>query len=139
MSKRPHDRWQTALAFDWGRKYIGVAVVRRRPRLSVPIRTIEAKRGQAHDLDLDTLRADHSPDLFIVGLPKNMDDSESAESRHAKRFGRHLQTRYQLPVDYVDERLTTREAIDRTQIPRPDHSVAAMVIGEAWLNELLGS
>ena len=69
---------------------------------------------------------DHAPDVLVVGLPLNMDGSSSTETKHARRMGQHLSARYDLPVVYMDERLTTREAIDRSENPNPDHSLAAL-------------
>ena len=51
-----------------------------------------------------------SPDLVVVGLPLNMDDSESDLSNRARKFARRLQGRFAVEVEMVDERLTSREA-----------------------------
>ena len=50
------------------------------------------------------------PDLFIVGLPLNMDDSESELSTRARKFARRLRHQTNIETWMVDERLTTREA-----------------------------
>ena len=47
---------------------------------------------------------------LLVGLPLNMDGSESELSRRARTFGNRLNGRFNLPVEMVDERLSTREA-----------------------------
>lgn len=50
------------------------------------------------------------PDLFLVGLPLNMDDSESELSTRARKFARRLRHQTNIETLMVDERLTTREA-----------------------------
>ncbi|MFW2058196.1 Holliday junction resolvase RuvX, partial [Acinetobacter haemolyticus] len=50
------------------------------------------------------------PNLFIVGLPLNMDDSESELSARARKCARRLRHQTNISTWMVDERLTTREA-----------------------------
>ena len=68
---------------------------------------------------VDELVRDHAPEILVIGLPLNMDGSMSTETKHARRLGQHLGNRYDLPVTYIDERLTTREAIDRNKNSQP--------------------
>ena len=75
------------------------------------------------------------PSKLIVGLPLNMDDSESVMSKASRKFGQFLERRFSLPVIYVDERLTSVESRTRTSDGRPDHAIAAVLIGETWLHE----
>ena len=73
----------------------------------------------------------------MVGLPLNMDGSESPSSARARKFARRLHGRFGLPVAMVDERLSTREARERTGQSGPDpkvDSMAAVVIAEGYLN-----
>lgn len=116
-------------------RHIGVALVTKSTHVAIPLKTLDAKRGQIGHAQVDELVRDHSPDVLVVGLPLNMDGSSSKETKHAQRLGQHLGNRFDLPVAYMDERLTTREAIDRSENPNPDHSLAALVIAEAWLGE----
>ena len=48
--------------------------------------------------------------LFVVGLPLHMDGRESAKSAEARQFGHWLGTLTGVPVEFYDERLTSREA-----------------------------
>ena len=50
------------------------------------------------------------PDVFVVGLPLNMDGSESLMSTRARKFGNRLHGRYGKPCEMVDERGSTQEA-----------------------------
>ena len=56
------------------------------------------------------LIADWQPELCLVGLPLNMDDSESELSARARKFARRLRHQTNLPVMMMDERLSTRDA-----------------------------
>lgn len=84
---------------------------------------------------IEALIMEWSPDALIVGLPLNMDGTESELSARARRFARQLNGRFNLPVWMVDERLSTREA--RAQLgdkakrgpdPRVDSIAAALII-----------
>jgi putative Holliday junction resolvase len=74
-----------------------------------------------------------------------MDGSESEMTRRARRFGHRLEARFRVPVAFVDERLSSREARERLsdrrrrgERPRVrKHDVdelAAAIILENWLN-----
>ena len=124
---------RSALVFDWGMRHIGVALVTKADHVAIPLKTLNAKRGHIDHAQVDELVRDHRPEVLVIGLPLNMDGSTSTETKHAQRLGQHLSDRYGLPVTYTDERLTTREAIDRSENSNPDHSLAALVIAESWL------
>ena len=83
------------------------------------------------------------PHALLVGLPLNMDDSESELSRLARKFARRLEGRFALPVFMVDERLTSRSAREllvdigarrKGKLPSLD-STAAVLMVEGWLSE----
>jgi putative Holliday junction resolvase len=79
---------------------------------------------------------------LVVGQPLNMDGSESELSRLAGKFGRRLEGRYGLSVDYMDERLSSFEA--KQQLREAGHrgdyrknpvdDLAAQLILQSWLN-----
>jgi putative Holliday junction resolvase len=136
----------TYLAFDYGEKYIGVAVGSSHSRQAEPLTTL---RGSAKNPDwvrLSQLIAEWRPDALIVGQPLNMDGSANAMTRAALAFGQRLKDRYNLPVHMVDERLTTlaaREILNEAGVPMRRHKsqldkVAAQTILQAFLNELPG-
>lgn len=47
---------------------------------------------------------------FVIGLPKNMNNTSGPRVDAAKHYGEMLQTQIDLPIDFQDERLTTVEA-----------------------------
>lgn len=86
------------------------------------------------------LLTEWQPDLLVVGLPLNMDGSESAMSIRARKFGNRLHGRYGKPCEMVDERGTTREAklIAREAGHKGNYrqdsvdGIAAILILEGW-------
>ena len=133
------EQTETLLAFDYGEKNIGVAVGQTLTGTASPLETIRVT-GATPDWDAITrIVQTWQPDALVVGLPLNMDGSDQAMTRLARRFGNQLQGRYHLNVHMTDERLTTREARAHLQFEgragEVDHPVAAQIILESWLRD----
>ena len=73
------------------------------------------------------------PKRFVVGLPINMDDSESEMSLKARRFSRQLNGRFAVPADTMDERLSSFEVRNARKDAIDD--LSAVVILESWLRQ----
>jgi len=65
--------------------------------------------------------AEQQPTGFVLGLPKNMNNTEGPRVDAAKAYGDLLIETFGLPVDYQDERLTTVEA-ERMLVEKADAS-----------------
>ena len=103
------------------------------PRFAGGVGAVDARDGRPRWRQLDALVQTWQPARLAVGLPLNMDGSPSAMSANAHRFGARLAGRYALPVEYVDERLSTFEAVSRGADAADSHAAAAQVIAETWL------
>ncbi len=130
------------LAFDFGLRQIGVAVGNRETGTSQPLTTLHARDGIPDWVQVGKLLAEWQPGQLIVGQPLNMDGSDSELSRLAGKLGRRLEGRYGLPVQYMDERLSSFEA--KQQLREAGHAgdyhkhpaddLAAQLILQSWLN-----
>ena len=79
------------------------------------------------------------PDVFVVGLPYNMDDSESELLRRARKFGHRLSGRYDKACYGMDERLSSFEARGlklRGESTAQLDCLAAQLILETWFQGL---
>ncbi len=123
------------LAFDFGLKHIGVAVGQTQTNTASPLSTLSAANGKPDWVHLELLLDEWNPDLLLVGLPLNMDDSESEMSKLARKFSRRLNGRFNLPVELVDERLSSFEANQHDVETDRKHAIAASIIAESWLNK----
>ncbi|MCE5269276.1 MAG: Holliday junction resolvase RuvX [Planctomycetaceae bacterium] len=97
---------------DYGTVRIGIAI-------SDPDRTIASplenytRRGPQRDAQrFRQLVADEDVVLFVVGLPVHLDGRESEKSIEARKFGAWLIETTGVPVEFFDERFTSREAED---------------------------
>lgn len=101
---------RTILGFDFGKKYIGVAVGQEITGSASPLGSIKANDGIPHWDTLTNFISEWQPDLIVVGLPLNMDGTEQQLTKDAKKFGNRIAGRFGLKVEFQDERLTTADA-----------------------------
>ncbi|KRM32458.1 rnase yqgf [Agrilactobacillus composti DSM 18527 = JCM 14202] len=47
---------------------------------------------------------------FVLGLPKNMNNTIGPRAQKAQDYGELLKEKFGLPIDFIDERLTTVQA-----------------------------
>ena len=129
------------LGFDFGEKRIGVAFGQSITGTASPVHTLHAKDGIPNWPDIKQLIDLWQPDQLVVGLPLNMDGTEQLLTQKARKFGNRLQQRYTLPVNFVDERLTSQEAKweildkqDKKKDLKQIDAYAACLIVESWFN-----
>ena len=106
----PHRAAGTVLAFDFGTRRIGVAIGDRSIGIAHPLTTIEAADKQRRYDAIAVLMREWQPSLLVVGLPAHMDGVEHEVSRLARKFARELGARFAVPVELVDERLSSAVA-----------------------------
>ena len=134
---------QSLLAFDFGTQNIGAAYGQTVTSTATELPTIKARDGVPNWDDLAALLKEWQPDKVIVGLPLNMDDTESELSKRARKFGNRLHGRFGVAVEMVDERLSTfaakEEAAERghkgNYAQAPVDSIAARLILESWFQQ----
>ena len=138
---------RTVMGFDFGTKSIGIAIGQELTGTASSLQAVKAKDG-IPDWQLIKKQVDEwQPDLMVVGLPLNMDDSESELSQLSRKFAQRLKEHLKMDVIMMDERLTSREiktslieeanlsrgrrkAIDASKI---DHLAAALIL-QNWLD-----
>lgn len=127
------------LGFDFGPRNIGVAVGQTLTGSASPLATLRARDDKPDWQGIERLVREWRPSAAVVGLPFNMDDTETALAPRVRRFARQLTGRFGLPVHLIDERLTSLEARRRlgrnaADLPAID-AMAAKLILETWLGE----
>ncbi|MEX2474141.1 Holliday junction resolvase RuvX [Marinobacter sp.] len=98
------------MAFDFGTRRIGVATGQEMLGTGQPLALLPARDGVPDWDSIARLLEEWQPQLVVVGLPLNMDDSENDMCARARKFGKRLHGRFHVPVEMVDERLTSFEA-----------------------------
>lgn len=100
----------TVLAFDFGLRRIGVAVGNTLTSAAEPLATLAARRGVPDWDAVARCFAEWRPGVVVVGVPCNMDGSAGPLTAPARAFAAGLSARFGVPVEGVDERLSSREA-----------------------------
>ena len=98
------------LAVDLGDVRTGLAACEDVTGTVQPLEVIVERDEQRRLEKIAAAIADFGPDLILVGLPINMDDTEGPRAIAARSFGARLAERTGLPVDFHDERLSSFEA-----------------------------
>ena len=131
------------IAFDFGLKHIGMAVGQEITNTAQTFYSLKAELGEPDWDELDIIVNDWQPKLFVVGNPLNMDGSDSDIKKKSDKFSTLIRQRYNIPVELMDERLTTREAKDRMKSDSGylvdssanTHEISAQIILESWFRE----
>lgn len=131
------------LAFDFGEKRIGVAKGQTISCTAEPLTILRVDNGRIDWDALSALIEDWQPELFVVGMPTNYDGEEFGIADRVKRFCRQLEGRYHLPVQTINENLSSVEAKqrlgDKADQPQKDQqgldAHAAQAILETWYEE----
>ena len=99
------------IAIDWGERRIGVALSDESQTIARPLATLTRRAGKRFPMQL--LRAhldEHQPVGVVVGLPLDGRGHEGPAARAARALGTLVAEKSGLPVDYVDERMSTARA-----------------------------
>ena len=131
------------MAFDYGLRNIGIAIGQNITKSASTFYAIKAKEGVPDWMKLDSIIEEWEPGLFIVGDPFNMDGTKSEFQKKIVKFSEELKKRYEIELHMMDERLTTKEAIERIH-NKPDgikdsankHSISAQIILEDWFRSI---
>jgi putative Holliday junction resolvase len=137
-------RPKVVLAFDFGRRRIGVACGDTISRTASALAAVPSgPNGPRWEL-IGSMLEDWQPDMAVVGLPYNVDGSDSEQTLAARGFAAELARRYALEVVLVDERYSSLEAearlksaresgLLRRRVAKTDvDAAAASVILERW-------
>ncbi len=97
------------LALDVGAKRIGLAVSDPERRAARPLLVYERVNRDVDVAALGRIAAEQGATLLVVGLPAKLDGSLSPEGQRVVSLARRLERRLGLPLELVDEALSTVE------------------------------
>lgn len=133
----------SVLGLDVGKKRIGVAGCDGTGLLATGLMTIERTSFQNDVAQLQGLVRDRQVQSLVVGLPYSMDGSIGFQAKQVQRFAHRLSEALGLPVEFVDERLTSVQAeqmmLAENLSPSRHKALidrkAAAIILQQWLDE----
>ena len=124
------------LAIDYGTRTLGLAVWESSLSFPLPRTPLRVRNdGEAVARAAALVKAE-PVDRLLVGLPSEKDEGKSWIVRKAKEFGRRLEEATGIPVEFVPEDFSTREAAvlsPRSEGDDTVDSLASARILESWL------
>jgi len=132
----------SALGLDVGRKRIGIAGCDRTGLIASGITTLHRTSFERDVLEIKQIVQEREVEILVVGLPLSMDGSLGFQARQVQKFTKRLTAVLKLPVEYVDERLTSYQAeqmlIAENRSPSRNKGLidrkAAALILQQWLD-----
>lgn len=132
----------SALGLDVGKKRIGVAGCDRTGLIATGLTTIERRSFLQDVEEFRRIVEEREVQILVVGLPYTMDGSLGFQAKQVQKFTSRLSAALQLPVEYVDERLTSFEAeqalLAENRSPSRNKALidrkAAAIILQQWLD-----
>ena len=98
------------LGIDLGEKRIGLAVSDPLNLIAQGVPTLTGVSEKQAAAAIGAIVGERAVTRIVLGLPLNMNGSEGPQARNARRFGEDLRRALRIPVDFWDERLTSRSA-----------------------------
>jgi putative holliday junction resolvase len=132
----------SALGLDVGSKRIGVAGCDGLGLMATGLTTIERTSFERDVQQLREWVQQREVKLLVVGLPYASDGTIGLQARQIQKFAKRLAKALQLPVEYIDERLTSVEAEELIKAENRlvsrnkgliDRKAAAIILQE-WLD-----
>ena len=135
------------LGLDYGEKYVGVAVSDELGLTGQPLESIQRKdAGKLRKTyaRIEEIVKEYDVEKIIVGLPKNMDDTEGSSAGICREFAENVGRRTGLPVILWDERLSSVSAgriLEENGVRREDRKesidkIAASIILQNYLDRM---
>ena len=129
------------MAIDYGDARTGIAISDALGMICGFSAVIHDRREAVVANEIAALCKTHQVNQLVLGLPKNMNDSEGPRAEKSRSFGLLLQTQTGLPLALWDERRTTVDAhrilsdVNKRGKKRKDtvDAVAASLILEGYL------
>jgi putative holliday junction resolvase len=132
-----------ALGLDVGSKRIGVAGCDGLGLIATGITTIWRTSFPEDIAQLAAIISERQVEILILGLPYTMDGKIGSQAKQVQKFARRVATVIELPIEYMDERLTSYAAEEMMKAANISVSrnkatidrIAAAVILQQWLED----
>lgn len=131
------------IALDIGEKRCGVAISDTSATIASPLCVLNTTEFQSGSSPaFKRLLEDWEPELLICGLPKSLSGEEGQQANRIREIAQEIAQRNNLPLEFTDERLSSREAKQRLRDEGYDERtmrgkvdmVAASLFLQSWLD-----
>ena len=121
------------LGIDWGEKRIGLALADGETKIATPFKTVGKVEEVAQAVKNEEI------DLVVAGKPFSIFNFQFSISKQFEEFLSELKSKISVPVELVDERLSSKAAdalagTRKTKASRDE--IAAMIILQSYLDKI---
>jgi putative Holliday junction resolvase len=132
-----------ALGLDIGEKRIGIAGCDGTGLIATGLTTIERNSFQQTIDNLQELIREREATILVIGLPYSLDGTLGKQAEKVQKFAGKISKILDLPIEYVDERLTSVEAAEQLRSSKKFNTrnkglidqQAAKIILQQWLDQ----
>ncbi len=143
MNLNTSPQFISALGLDIGRKRIGVAGCDGTGLIATGLTTVLRASFEQDVAQFRELIEQRRVQVLVVGLPYSMNGTLGFQAKQVQRYATRLAKTLKLPIEYVDERLTSFQAEqmmkDANISPSRNKALidrkAAAIILQQWLDE----
>jgi len=130
------------MALDIGQTRIGIAISDPAERVASPIEVLPAKEVINHGRDFRRLLEDWEPEMLVCGLPLTLQGQRGPQAKLIQDQARQIALNCELPLEFSDERLSSREAkrilrekgYDERSMRGKVDMIAASIFLQSWLD-----
>ncbi|MDR1594652.1 MAG: Holliday junction resolvase RuvX [Prevotellaceae bacterium] len=131
------------MSIDYGRKRVGIAVTDPLKIIATALDTVHSNKVLEY---IEKYIQKESVELFVVGLPKNLDNTDAEAMADVKPFAKKLEAKFGIPIVWVDERFTSKLAMramidsgvkkSQRRIKENIDKVSAVIILQSYLESI---
>ena len=130
-----------SLGIDFGEKRIGLAISDPAGRFALPLTTLERRNDRSALRQIAEIARQEGVGRLVLGEPVGMDGQRGENAERVRRFGQRLAELTGLPLELVNEALTTVEAQERLREagmdPRKEPARIDALAAQILLQEVL--
>jgi putative Holliday junction resolvase len=131
------------MSIDYGRKRVGIAVTDPLKIIATALDTVQANQVLEY---IETYMQKEPIELFVVGLPKNLNNTDAESMADVKPFVKKLEAKFNIPIVWEDERFTSKLAMramidsgvkkSERRIKENTDKISAVIILQSYLESL---
>lgn len=130
-------------AIDFGLKRIGIAVSDLGGKMAFPHATVEGGKNGAANIIASLKGKQNEIEKIVIGMPLLMNGKKGEMAEKVEQFGKELQAAINIPVEFYDERLSSKMAerelqglsLNRKQRQEKSDVTAATLLLQSYLDK----
>ena len=116
---------------DPGGARVGIAICDEHERVAVPVEIVPASVAVPA---IRTIAQREGAGGIVIGLPVSLDGTERASAAAARKLGERVRRILELPVEYEDERLSSRAVELTAGRAKPSDDLAAAFLLQQFID-----